>query len=1354
MPVDTRELKNGIEQTLCRDRHLFRRSISRLPAANHEHYQNRLQNLLDGIRKSRKKVENRRSSVPDLRYPRQLPIIDKKEEILETIRNNQVVVITGETGSGKTTQIPKMCLEAGGGLFGKIVCTQPRRIAATSLARQVAKETNTQLGEEIGYKIRFADKSRDSTLIQFATDGILLAEVQNDRFLGDYDTIIVDEAHERTLNIDFLLGFLKSLLPKRPELKLIITSATIDVEKFSEAFPQYYCPRRKKNFLWNHARNRQGDERSGAPIIEVSGRMYPVEVRYTPIDENREEQGDLSIIDLVSDAVEEILTETSVGDILVFLSGVQEIREAMDKLRFLEAEGFSILPLFGRLTIGEQNRIFKLESRRKIILSTNIAETSITVPGIHYVVDSGRARISQYNTRSGTQGLPIEAISQSSADQRKGRCGRVTNGICIRLYSEEDFLRRSVYSTPEIQRSDLAEVILRMLSLKLGNVESFPFVDPPQSAQIRAGYRTLQELGALDEKRRLVPMGKVMATLPVDPRTARMILQAKEENVLYPVLVIAAAISCQDPREYPQDKQTQARQKHAVFVSKESDLMTLLNLWEQYHLTLDELKTQNKMRKFCKTNFLSYSRIREWRDVYHQLSEIVKEKKWNAARPDEWDYDAIHRSTLSGYLTHIARKKEKKTYAGTKNREFLIFPGSGQYRSQHDWIVAVELIETSRLFAQRVARIDPDWLESLAGDLCRKLWTQPRWDQKGARVVAWEKVTLFGFTIVEQRAVNYGKIDLEESTDIFVREALVEGRFECNLPFWRHNQALIAEIKELENRNRKRNLLVDDRILEKFYRERISDVSCLNDLKRIIKRNSGDGFLFMNKDKLMQQQPDGRQEMFPDFFEIGGRKCRLHYMFDPDHPRDGVTVELPWSLVNSLQEEPFEYLVPGLLEEKMLWLMKNLPKEVRKKLVPVSDTAARTWDAMISHRYSTEERISPDSATKEFYREFSETLFKTTQVYVEPDEWEQGNLPDHLRMNFSSQNPKTKKTLNSRILADFQKGNIKIKDDWHRLIRPFELEAVKSWDFGPLLEEVPLSREGDVALWGYRTLAIKDGELKLTLTKTREEAEQKSLEAVAFFTERELSKELGWVYSELRFPPETVSHFQNLWEGDSNVAAEILIRKFGGKPSKIKKQLHEQLQQKTFQLVCRGLCGYSGQPLWNEKDFDRHLTSRRNEIEGIGKRVVDWITTTMELRQSAYRLIQQKQIQRQGDLWSSMIQELDFFLSSECLHDIPLDQWKHCPRILQSYIRRIERYSEDPRGQERKFQEILPYQTRCRELWVHFRKATLREDWLLKQLRWMLEELKVSTFAQDLKTAFPISRKRLDKFIGENFAAE
>lgn len=1349
MGFDKRTLQNQLNDVLCRDRHAIKQQIRSLPPADHDAFKKRLEKIRNRIETSRNAVQKRQKSfgIPD--YPKNLPITSKKDEIVEAISNNQVVIITGETGSGKTTQIPKMCLEAGRGIHGKIACTQPRRIAATSLCRQVAHEMNTEVGELVGFKIRFFEKVSDSTLIQFVTDGLLLAEIQGDRFLNDYDTIVIDEAHERTLNIDFLMGYLKQLLLRRPELKLVVTSATIDVEKFSKAFPLVWREEQSQGFMADPQKDYRNNSPLPAPIISVSGRMYPVEVRYHPIDEQMEEEGDITMIDLVQDATEEILTETMQGDILIFMSGIQEIREAMDRLTYLEKEGFTVLPLFGRLTNEEQNRIFKKTDKRKIILSTNIAETSITVPGIHYVVDTGRARISQYYSRSGTQGLPIKAISQSSADQRKGRCGRVQDGVCIRLYSEEDYLNRPKYSTPEIQRSNLSEVILRLLDLKLGDIDTFPFIDPPESSQVRAGFRDLRELGALNQEKRLTPVGKDLASLPVDPRTARMILQADREKALYPVLIIASAISCQDPRERPEDKKTQADQKHAQFKSRESDLMTMLNLWEAYHSTLEELKSQGKMRKFCKANFLSYNRIREWRDIYGQLAAIAQEKGWQVEKPDNWDYTAIHRSILAGYLSHIARHKEKKIYNGTQNRTFRLFPGSDQYQSRHAWIVAIELIETSKLFAHRVARIDPDWLEALAGNLCSKSWSEPHWDKENQRVTAYEKVTLFGFTLVEKRRVFYGKIDREESNRIFIREALVEGKFESDLPFWKHNCKLIREIRKEEDKRRSRSLLVDDIEIERFYLKQIQGVACLNDLKKLIKKHSGDSFLFMKREDLLRNEPGDLSLLYPTAMQIGNRKVTLSYHFEPDHPKDGVTVHLPESLLSSVRQEDFEYLVPGLLKEKIYWLMKNLPKELRRKIVPIPEKAEKIWDDMVSYEYSTASEERPDTLEKDFYRDLSEKLFRHTRVHIPPEIWDNSSLPEYLKMNFAIRNPKTKKTTHTRNLKELTEKPDNREDEWEKLIQPLERWPVMNWDFGSLLEKVKLSGDSDIPIWGYKSLTVKEGQLGITVYKSYEEAEDNAIKGVARLLEAELGKELAWLFEELRFPPETLSRLQNIWNSRHHVSLEALQKKFDSKKAPMQRKYHEEMQTKAFKMAKEGLCGFNGELITNQKQFESRIRSIKTRLDTLGMQVVDWINQSLENYHIVKQLLYRKKASLESGFVKEMENELGSFFSKDCLSEIPLEQWRHCPRLLKCYEKRIQRYLENPEREEQLMEQLFSVEDDLKDHIGRDRKSQ-RKQWAEKHLKWMLEEFKISLFAQDLSTAFPVSPKRIRSFINEH----
>ncbi|MGE5855494.1 MAG: ATP-dependent RNA helicase HrpA, partial [Syntrophaceae bacterium] len=762
------------------------------------------------------KKERRRGSLPRVSIPEALPIASRRADIIEAIRKNPVVIITGETGSGKTTQIPKMCIEAGRGIDGRIGCTQPRRVAAVTVSQRIAEEMGEDPGRSVGYKIRFEDRTSPEAFIKIMTDGILLMEAQADPFLNEYDTIIVDEAHERSLNIDFVLGILKNLLRKRRDLKVVITSATIDTEKFSAAF-------------------------GGAPIIEVSGRMYPVDIRYAPLDEALEQREEITHVEAAVRAVDEIIDTGESGDILVFMPTEQDIRETCDLLEGRDHRGVKIMPMYARLSSQDQRRVFIPLRERKIVVATNVAETSITIPGIRFVVDTGLARISYYNPRTRTSSLPVRPVSRSSADQRAGRCGRVEHGVCIRLYSREDYETRAPYTAPEILRSNLAEVILRMLSLRIEDPAAFPFVDPPAPKNIRGGYDVLEELGAIerengeggDGRYRLTARGRRMARLPLDPRISRMILEAEKEGCLGEILVIAAALSTQDPRERPAGKEKEADGAQALFVNASSDFLTLITIWERFHDSGPNARSPGRLRKFCRDHFLSFRRMKEWRDVHSQLREIVEEdapppggrnpEKKRDGDPQAW-YGRIHRSVLSGYLSNIAVKKEKNTYGATGGRQVVVFPGSGLYNRGGDWIVAAEFVETTQLFARTAANIDREWLEALGGSLCRSVYLNARWDRKRGEVTALERVSLYGLVIVEGRRISYGRVDPQDATRIFIREALVPGEMERPLPFLAHNRDLIEQVRDMENRLRRRTFLTTDDVLAGFYEERLQDV--------------------------------------------------------------------------------------------------------------------------------------------------------------------------------------------------------------------------------------------------------------------------------------------------------------------------------------------------------------------------------------------------------------------------------------------------------------------------------------------------------------------------------------------------
>ena len=807
-----------------------------------------------------KKRKWRKQNLPRFSYNPSLPITDRKGDIIDAISKNQVVIISGETGSGKTTQIPKFCLAAGRGIAGKIGCTQPRRIAATTVAHRIAEELGEKIGRSVGYKIRFKDKTRHDSYVKIMTDGILLAETLSDPYLNEYDTIIVDEAHERSLNIDFVLGILKKLIKKRKDLKLIITSATIDTEKFSKAFDD-------------------------APVIEVSGRMYSVDIRYLPACPDSEKQGqdaknDLSHVEMAADAVNTINREGQYGDILVFMPTEQDIRETCELLEGRNYKNAFIYPLFARLPASEQSKIFSRPPGRKIIIATNVAETSITIPGIRYVVDTGLARISHYTPRSRTTALPVVPISRSSADQRKGRCGRVENGICIRLYSEEDFLSRHLFTMPEILRSNLAQVILRMIALNLGDISDFPFIDRPAKKSVKDGFDLLLELGAITEEPGrsrpkgasrfiLTKKGRLMSKIPIDPRLSRMLIEAQEEGCLKEVTVIASVLSIQEPRERPAEKASEADEVHSKFADPASDFITLLNIWDTYHDTWRRVKSINQMKKYCRAHYLSFKRMREWRDIHSQISAILEENvlkgkdkkavlkitknKNGKGRPEVFTpfYSAVHKSILSGFLSNIAVKKEKYFFTAAKGKEVMIFPGSGLFNKSKTWIVAAEMVETSRLFARTVANIESSWLEALGIDLCKYTYLSPHWERNRGEVVASEQVSLFGLIIEPGRPVSYGKINRDEASDIFIRSALVEGDMRRPLDFMKHNKRLIDEIKDMENRLRRRDLLVGDQEIFEFYTERLSGIYDIRTLRKRLKKKGSDKFLLISREDLL-----------------------------------------------------------------------------------------------------------------------------------------------------------------------------------------------------------------------------------------------------------------------------------------------------------------------------------------------------------------------------------------------------------------------------------------------------------------------------------------------------------------------
>jgi ATP-dependent helicase HrpA len=1032
---------SDLDSCLIADRQSLRRRLSALRrrAQVSQPIDQELDMLWQTIRQSQSLVERRRARVPAIAYPPELPVSQRRDEVAALIRDNQIVVLCGETGSGKSTQLPKICLDLGRGILGRIGHTQPRRIAARSLASRIAQELETELGTLVGYKVRFHDRVRPETSIKLMTDGMLLAEIQHDRFLSEYDTLIIDEAHERSLNIDFLLGYLKGLLPRRSDLRLIVTSATIDPRRFAAHFA--------------------GEKAEPAPIIEISGRTYPVEVRYRPPeDENVGERDDAMQL-AISGALDE-LARVGRGDVLVFLSGEREIRETAETLRKHHPPSTEILPLYARQGPREQARIFQPHGTRRVVLATNVAETSLTVPGVHYVIDPGFARISRYSHRSKVQRLPVERISQASANQRKGRCGRVAQGICIRLYSDDNFAARAEYTEPEIQRTNLAAVILQMKLLGFGAVEDFPFIDPPDARLISDGYRTLQELAALDIAGRLTSLGRQLARLPVDPRIGRMLLASVDHHCLAEMLIIAAALSVQDPRERPLDKQQAADEIHATFFHESSDFLTFLSLWQ----FLDQERSQlsrSKFRKLCERHFLSWSRTQEWRDIHAQLRLTMHEMgfKENEAAGS---YEEIHRALLTGLLSNIGVKDEQREYLGARGSRYFIHPGSGLFKESPKWIIVAERVETTRQYGRIVAKIQPGWIEDAAAHLVQRSYSEPHWQSKSGQVAAYEKVTLYGVTIIPKRRVNYGPINPAEAREVFLRFALVEGDFETRAPFWRHNRELIEYVQHLEAKSRRRDILVDEEAIYGFYAQRLpSGIYSTPQFEKWLRKvtRKEPKILHMRMSDVMRREAgEVTEQAFPDGLQVGATRLPLEYHFDPGNSADGVTLTVPLPLVNQVSPQRCEWLVPGLLEELLTSLLRGLPKQTRKAFVPIPETAKRL-----------KERLTPSD--RPLIQAIGEALKEMTRIQVPEDTWDPSAIPSYLRMKFR--------------LVDEGGRQIALGEDFSRLKRDYggegrqqfttipsgglERERIKRWDFDALPESLDLQR-GGIRLRGYPAL--------------------------------------------------------------------------------------------------------------------------------------------------------------------------------------------------------------------------------------------------------------------------------------------
>ncbi|GAA0477063.1 ATP-dependent helicase [Paractinoplanes deccanensis] len=1238
------------------------------------------------------RLSARLASVPPITYPESLPVSRRKDDIAEAIRDHQVVVVAGETGSGKTTQLPKICLELGRGVRGQIGHTQPRRIAARTVAERIAEEVGRPLGSTVGYKVRFTDQVSDDTMVKVMTDGILLAEIQNDRMLRRYDTLIIDEAHERSLNIDFILGYLRELLPKRPDLKLIITSATIETARFA-----------------THFADKAGKP---APVIEVSGRTYPVEVRYRPlvtVDAEDETEEPMDQVDGIAEAVDELSREGD-GDILVFLSGEREIRDTADALGKRNLRNTEIVPLYGRLSAAEQHKVFERHSQRRVVLATNVAETSLTVPGIRYVIDPGTARISRYSNRLKVQRLPIEPVSQASANQRKGRCGRVADGICIRLYSEEDFLGRPEFTEPEILRTNLASVILQMTNLGLGDLAKFPFIDPPDRRNITDGVKLLEELGALDD-RRLTPLGRQLAQLPVDPRLARMVIEADKQQCVAEVMVIAAALSIQDPRERPADKQQQADEKHARFTDKESDFFSYLNLWRYLRDKQQEL-SGNQFRRLCKSEFLNYLRVREWQDIYAQLRQVARTLGLTLAE-DREEIAAgqhVHTALLSGLLSHIGLKDtDKREYLGARGAKFAIFPGSALFKKQPRWVMSAELVETSRLYARVNARIEPEWAEKLAPHLVKRSYSEPHWEKKQGAVMAYEKVTLYGLPIVPRRKVGYAKVDPVASRELFIRHALVEGDWETHHKFYADNAKLLAQIEEIENRARRRDIAVDDETVYALYDARIpADVVSARHFDAWWKkaRRENPDLLTFTRELLVNAGRDGVDpNAYPDAWLANGVKLPLSYEFEPNSSADGVTVEVPLPLLNKLDPEDFGWSVPGFRKEVVIALIRALPKALRTNFVPVPDWAEAVLDRVPARRGPL-----PDAIGNE--------LRRLTGTIVPRDAWRPDQVPDHLRVNFRVVDEHGKVLGEGRDLEVLRRSLApKVQQTISRAAGDIERRGITTNDFGVLPRRVAQVR-GGYEVNVFPALVDEGDSVAIKVFET--EAEQRT--AMTAGTRKLLL---------LTLPPAA-----RYLQGRLDNRAKLELSRANPYRS-----ISDLLDDCAGAAVDR-LVSDAGGPVWSSVEFASLRDTVRQDLVDA---VASVVTQVQAVLGTAYDVEQRLKSLRDPALLPALAdirQQLKGLVHAGFVTETGWRQLHHMPRYLRGIVYRLDRLGSTLARDRQLMAQIHEIESEYRELRADLGGAAVEQ---LREIRWMIEELRINFFAQSLGTAYPISDKRIFK---------
>lgn len=1315
----------------------------------------------DAARAAREAEKAFRNPLPPITYPEDLPVSGRREEIAKALMDNQVIIVSGETGSGKTTQLPKICLELGRGQKGLIGHTQPRRIAASSTAKRIAQELGTPLGETVGFKVRFADTLTKGASVKLMTDGILLAETQTDPLLKNYDTIIIDEAHERSLNIDFLLGYLKQLLPRRPDLKIIITSATIDAERFSRHF---------------------GTPEKPAPVIEVSGRLYQVEVRYRPVEReqvampgaaNADKPGQRTaaarekrdLMDAVVDGVEELCRIGS-GDVLVFLPGEREIRDCAEALRKHHPPHVEILPLFARLSAEEQERVFKTSNARRIVLATNVAETSLTVPGIRYVVDAGLARVKRYSYRNKVEQLQVEPIAQSAANQRAGRCGRVADGVCIRLYEEQDYLLRPKFTEPEILRSSLAAVILRMKSLHLTDVETFPFIEPPLARAVADGYQLLQELGAVDEVNKLTPLGNKLAKLPLDPRVGRMILAALDNACLTEVLIVASALSVQDPRDRPMEHQQAADEAHKKFADEKSEFLSYLKIWRWFESAIEHKKTNRQLQDNCRTNFLSQMRLREWRDVHSQLLTIVKEQGWRLNEAPA-TYDNLHMALLTGLLGNIGFKGEDEPgagYLGARGIKFHIWPGSSLLKKPGKWIMAAELVDTTRLYARCVAQIQPEWLEKVGEHLLKKSWGEPRWEKRSAQVTASERATLYGLVVYSQRRINYGNFNLPEAREIFIRDALVGGDFDTRAPFFAHNHKLIKDIENLEHKSRRLDVLVDDELIAAFYDKLLpADVCNGAGFEKWHKEATRENpkLLYLNREELMRHEAAGvTTDLFPKTMSVTGLEMGLTYHFEPGSVRDGVTLSVPLYALNQLPRERCEWLVPGMLKEKVHLLLKSLPQKLRRHCVPLPDYAAkfceRVHEAGVFGRGDLIDAIILDIRTQ-------------ITINVLTTDFKPETLPAHHFMNFKVIDEHGRQLDMGRNLATLQ--------------AEFGGQARQS--FQKLAEVSGVSGAGTpgAKVAGAQVASRLQAQAQNTAASAKggSAPARGAAPAASASPNATVSQHMGltaWTFGEL---PElleivqgklTLIGFPALVDKGTHCDLEVFddptvaarTHKVGLRRL-FALQMKEQIKYVEKSIPGLQQMGMQFMALGSQEELREQIINKALDIAclqdplpldaaSFAKRQAEGKSRLVLLVNEIARLLSQvltefhglpKRLQNIPAAAASDIQaQLQGLVHKRFLTENEYTQLAHFPRYLKAINVRLEKLRADPARDTKLMAEwqsaAAPYLRQAKD-----RQAGKNTDPKLVDFRWMLEELRVSLFAQELRTPMPVSAKRLQK---------